>query len=226
MELKLYEELLMLGLDDETGEIILPASAALPYGIAGAVLLELYFAGKVKFENEKIIPLTKEFPEDPILDEALKLISSYKSESAKYWIRNINSEMGHLVERIENGLVQKKILQKIEKKILWIIPVERYPTLDAISEANLRIHIRAIVLENAEPDDRMLALLSLIKASNLIDELFLKDERKQATKIISNYIVNEKIGKLVSDVSAEVTAIIASSVAGSVAAASVSAGVY
>ncbi len=226
MELKLYEELLMLGLDDETGEIILPASAALPYGLAGAILLELFFARKIQFENERIVPLTNQVAEDSILDEALKLISNKNNESAKYWIRNINSEMTNLVERIEDGLVAKKILQKVEKKILWIIPVERYPTLNPISEASLRIHIRAIVLENSEPDDRMLALLSLIKASNLVDELFLKDERKQAKTIISNYIIHEKIGKLVSDVSAEVTAIIASTVAGSVAAASVSAGVY
>lgn len=226
MELKLYEELLMLGLDDETGEILLPASGALPYGLAGAILMELYFSERIKFEKDMILPVESSFPEDAILDEVIKLIANHKLENVKYWIRNINSEVKNLVTRIENGLVAKKILKKVEKKILWFIPIERYPTLDAISEASLRIHIRAIVLENAEPDKKMIALLSLIKASNLIDELFLREERKQATKIISDYIGNEKIGKFVSDVSSEVNSIIASSIAGSVAAASVSAGVY
>ena len=226
MELKLYEELLMLGLDDETGEILLPASGALPYGLAGAILMELYFSERIKFENDMILPVESSYPEDGILDEVLKLIANHKLENVKYWIRNINSEVHDLVTRIENGLVEKKILKKVAKKILWFIPIERYPTLDAISEASLRIHIRAIVLENAEPDKKMIALLSLIKASNLIDELFLREERKQARKIISDFIENERIGKFVSDVSSEVNSIIASSIAGSVAAASVSAGVY
>jgi len=142
-------------------------------------------------------------------------------QNITYRIRHLNTSIDDIFEKIINELVAKGILKRQEKKILWLIPVERFPTKDPIPEVLSRIAIRRIVLENEEPDKRSLALLSLIKASNLIDELFLKEERRQAANIIDDYIKNEKIGKVVSDINNEVTAIIASSVAGSVAAASV-----
>lgn len=222
MELNLAEELLLLGLDDESGEIILSVSTALPYGIAGAILLELHLKGKIELTSESVTPKDTTNTGDEILDDVLNLIKiKVENESPKYWIRTINGSVDDLIDRIIDGLVKKGVLKKEEKRILWIIPVDRFPTKDPLPEVHTRILMRSIVLENQEPTNRTLALLSLIKASNLIDELFLKDERRQATNIINELISNESVGKAVADINAEVTAIISSSVAGTVAAASV-----
>ncbi|MDX9789548.1 MAG: GPP34 family phosphoprotein [Candidatus Kapaibacterium sp.] len=222
MELTLAEELLLLGLDDESGEIILSVSTALPYGIAGALLLELHLRNKIELSESVVNIIDESSTGDEILDEVMNLIKiKIEKEEPKYWIRTINGSIDDLIDRLIDGLVRKGVLKREEKRILWIIPIDRYPTKDPLPEVHTRILVRSIVLENQEPDDRMLALLSLIKASNLIDELFLKDERKQAFNIINDFISNEKIGKAVADINAEVTAIISSSVAGTVAAASV-----
>jgi hypothetical protein len=222
MELTLAEELLLLGLDDQTGEVILSVSTALPFGLAGALLLDLFNSNRIEIRDDKVFVIDSTPTGNNLLDEALNLLSkSDKPEKVSYWIKHLNSSIDDMFEKIINELVSKGILKRQEKKILWIIPVERFPTNDPIPEVLSRIGIRRIVLENEEPDNRTVALLSLIKASNLIDELFLKDERRQAANIIDDYIKNEKIGKVVSDINNEVTAIIASSVAGSVAAASV-----
>lgn len=222
MELNLAEELLLLGLDDESGEIILSVSTALPYGIAGAILLELHLRNRIELTNKSVTIKDITNTGDEILDEVLNLIKIKVSiEEPKYWIRTINGSVDDLVDRIIDGLVKKGVLKKEEKRIFWIIPVDRFPTKDPLPEVHTRILIRSIVLESVEPTERTLALLSLIKASNLIDELFLKDERRQATNIINEIISNESIGKAVADINAEVTAIISSSVAGTVAAASV-----
>lgn len=222
MELTLAEELLLLGLDDQTGEVILSVSTALPFGLAGALLLDLFNSNRIEIRDDKVFVIDSTPTGNNLLDEALNMLSkSDKPEKVSYWIKHLNSSIDDMFEKIIKELVSKGILKRQEKKILWIIPVERFPTNDPIPEVLSRIGIRRIVLENEEPDNRTLALLSLIKASNLIDELFLKDERRQAANIIDDYIKNEKIGKVVSDINNEVTAIIASSVAGSVAAASV-----
>lgn len=222
MELTLAEELLLLGLDDESGEIILSVSTALPYGIAGALLLDLHLLNKISLNDKFVEVKDSSKTEHPILDEVLNLIKiKEKLEEPKYWIRTINGSVENLIDRIIDGLVVRGVLKKEEKKILWIIPVDRFPTNDPLPEVHTRILIRSLVLENVEPTERTLALLSLVKASNLIDELFLKEERKQASNIINEMILDEKIGKAVSDINAEVTAIISSSVAGTVAAASV-----
>ncbi|MBX3044924.1 MAG: GPP34 family phosphoprotein [Candidatus Kapabacteria bacterium] len=222
MELTLAEELLLLGLDDESGEIILSVSTALPYGIAGAILLELHLRNKISLTGDSVKVTDPTETGDSILDEVLNLIKiKIEAEEAKYWIRTINGSVDDLMDRLIDGLVNKGVLKKEEKKILWIIPIDRFPTKDPLPEVHTRILIRAIVLENQEPTERTLALLSLVRASNLIDELFLKDERRQAENIINEMINNESIGKAVADINAEVTAIISSSVAGTVAAASV-----
>lgn len=222
MELTLAEELLLLGLDDESGEIILSVSTALPYGIAGAILIDLHLKGRIELTDTSVKVIDSTVTGSEILDEVLNLVKIKAiTESPKYWIRTINGSVEDLVDRLIDGLVIKGVLKKEEKKILWIIPVDRFPTKDPLPEVHTRLLVRGIVLENQEPNERTLALLSLIKASNLIDELFLKDERKQATNIINDFITNENIGRVVSDINAEITAIISSSVAGTVAAASV-----
>jgi len=45
--LNLMEELLLLALDDEKGKIIFSSSSALPYGLRGALLLELALVKKI-----------------------------------------------------------------------------------------------------------------------------------------------------------------------------------
>lgn len=222
MELTLAEELLLLGMDDKSGEILLSVSTSLPFGLAGALLLDLYIAKKIEIRNEKIYAIDSSQTGNKLLDEALGLINvKVEPENTSFWIKNFNSSIDDLTEKIITSLVDRGVLKREEKKILWLIPVERFPTQDPMPEVLSRIAIRRIVLENEEPDNRTLALLSLIKASNLIDELFLKEERRQAANIIEDYIKNENIGKVVADINNEVTEIIASSVAGSVAAASV-----
>lgn len=222
MELNLAEELLLLGLDDKSGDIILSATTALPYGIAGAMLLELFLRDKADIVNDKVVVKDPSSIGDELLDEVLHAINlKIEPQETKYWVRKINSIVDNLIDRMIDKLVQKNILKIEHKKILWLIPVDKYPMKDPLPTVHTRLMIRQIVLEDGEPNRRTLALLSLVKASNLIDELFLKDERKQATNIIDDFIKNEKIGKAVSDINAEIMAVIASSVAGTVAAASV-----
>lgn len=222
MDLNLAEELLLLALDTDTGELILPVTTSIPYGISGAILLELFNRDKIVLENNLVIVKNLDKLYDKILNEVLELFKKEKeSKDLKYWVKKIIIEFPDLIEKVINNLVDKNILKKEEKKILWIIPVETYPINDPLPTVNTRLRIRQIVLEDLQPNGKDLALLSLIKATNLIDELFLKDERKQAENIINDLIKNEEIGKVIKDINIEITSVIASTVAGSVAAASV-----
>ncbi len=222
MNLNLAEELLLLGLDVESGELILSVTTSLPYGLAGALILELHNLNKIEYKDGKITVQDDSAIGDKVLDDALHLISSAPEyQEIKYWIKKIVSTFTDIIDKLINNLVEKGVLKKEERKILWIIPVDTYPINDPLPTVHTRLRIREIVLEDTQANQKDLALLSLVKATNLIDELFLKDEKKQAANIINDLINNEQIGKAVLDINSEITAIIASSVAGSVAAASV-----
>jgi hypothetical protein len=205
--LSLAEELMLLALKDEKGSVIMSASTALPYGLAGALLLDLFFRQKITF-NGKTVEVVDPAPTgDTLLDETLTLISgTEKHKTAKYWVQKIERKIKKLRDRIADQLVQKEILKPEEHRLLWVFQYQRYPTVNISPEMEIRQRIRNIVLLNHPPDDKDRALISLVKACSLVNEIFSGEERRQAKKRIKEITEEEKIGKAVSYVVAEITA--------------------
>ncbi len=78
--LNLMEELLLLALDDEKGKIIFSSSSALPYGLRGALLLELTLANKIDIVNKKLVVIDNTPTNNPLLNSALDIISDHHKE--------------------------------------------------------------------------------------------------------------------------------------------------
>ena len=74
--LNLMEELLLLALDDEKGKIISSSSCALPYGLRGALLLELFLAEKIDIVDKKIGVIDKSNTGNEVLGFTLLFISA------------------------------------------------------------------------------------------------------------------------------------------------------
>ena len=196
--LNLMEELLLLALDDEKGKIISSSSHALPYGLRGALLLELFIAGKIDIVDKKIVVINRNNTGDEVLDNALNIINTYhKQKTVKFWITKLTSKMKELRKDLLNGLITKGILEQQDKKVLWVIPATRYPTKNPVIENRVRKRIIGIVLQDEELDERSSMLISLINACELIKEVFPKDNLKDANKKIKNIIQDEKIGKAI-----------------------------
>ena len=225
MTLNLPEKLLLLGLNDEKGSVIFSSSTALPYGLAGAILLELLFQKRLHLIDDKISVIDRKPIDNALLDETLALIAaSEKPRKAKYWVNKIHSKIKKIQDRLAEGLVEKDILQKEEKKFLWLIPYRRYPEQNAAAELAIRDKIRGAVLDNRDVDERLLSLISLMHTCQLSNEVFDKSERKAAKKRIREISKSELVSKAVSDAveaaNAAIIAVIAASAATSSAASS------
>jgi Golgi phosphoprotein 3 len=198
--LTLPEELLLLALRDKKGTVISSASTALPYCLAGAVLLELTIMDKIVLEEGKVIVKDATPTGDDIFDEALaKIQASKKIHKSSHWVEKIKG-IKKLKDRLLDRLVQHSILRREEHKVLWVIPTERYPTLNGTPEMKRRELIRSALLHNVKPDERTAVLISLVKACNLVKEIFEKEERKTAKKRIKEIAKEEVVGKAVSDI--------------------------
>jgi len=196
--LNLMEELLLLALDDEKGKIISSSSCALPYGLRGALLLELVLAEKIDVVDKKIVVINKNNTGNEVLDNALNIIDTYhKQKTVKFWITKLTSKMKELRKDLLNQLITKGILEQQDKKVLWVIPATRYPTKNPVIENRVRKRIIGIVLHNEILDERSSMLISLINACELIKEVFPKDNLKDAKKKIKNIIQDEKVGKAI-----------------------------
>ena len=204
--LNLMEELLLLALDDEKGKILSSSSCALPYGLRGALLLELFLAEKIDIVDKKIVVIDKSNTGNEVLDNGLNIIDTYhKQKTVKFWITKLTSQMKELRKDLLNELITKGILEQQDKKVLWVIPATRYPTKNPVIENRVRKRIIGIVLHDEQLDERSSMLISLINACELIKEVFPKDNFKDAKKKIKNIIQDEKVGKAItSQVSDEI----------------------
>ena len=204
--LNLMEELLLLAIDDDKGKILSSSSCALPYGLRGALLLELFLAEKIDVVDKKIVVINKNNTGNEVLDNALNIIDTYhKQKTVKFWITKLTSKMKELRKDLLNQLISKGILEQQDKKVLWVIPATRYPTKNPVIENRVRKRIIGIVLHNEKLDERSSMLISLINACELIKEVFPKDNLKDAKKKIKNIIQDEKVGKAItSQVSDEI----------------------
>ncbi len=206
----LPELLLLIALNDEKGTIISSASMTINYGLAGAVIMELALRKRVELRDKKIIVIDDSLTGDSVLDEALLNIKNQrKSRDAGYWVNKLSSKI-KIKDLMIDRLVEKRIVRKEEHKILWIFDSFRYPMKDSIEEHEIKEKIRKIVLHKdiAETETRVAVLIGLINACRLTNEIFSKEERKEADKRIREMIKKDLMSKAVADTIAAIEAAI------------------
>jgi Golgi phosphoprotein 3 len=221
--LSLGEALYLLALDDTRGTVGMNASSALPYGLAGAALLDLALRGRLTFAGKNVVVSDATPTGDDILDDALTAISgSQKQRSAEYWITHLQKGIPHHRDRLLARLVARGILRHEEDRILGIFPRQRYPEAEHTTEFDLKARLRSVVLAGTPPAPADALLLSLIAACRLDGTLFTGDERKVAKQRVRELTRGEAVGKAVADALTNIeagvtTAVIAATAGGSVA---------
>jgi len=201
------EQLLLLGLHDEKGSVLSSASIALPYGLAGAMILDLYFQDRIKFEDKNVHVVDHMSTGNAILDETLDVLcDATKIRDVKYWVRRIHSKVKGLNHRLADSLVEKNILEREEHRLLWVFSYNRYPTQNFAPEYDIRNSLRTIILYDQQPTEKETALIGLVKACDLVNEIFSREERKLAKKKIKVIIEEDEVGKAVSSAVSEIKA--------------------
>jgi golgi phosphoprotein 3 len=201
--LTLTEELFLLSLRDKKNTIGLPYSAAMPYALAGAMLVELTLAGQIQLDKDKkILPIGGPQPvQNQRLNELLVMIcASGKPKKITHWINIVVGKNKKLERELLTELIDRGLLREEEKRILWVIPYTEYSQQDASVKYLRKQHLRDIVLGGQTADQRSVALLSLLKAIELLDNIFTQDEIKAALGRVKEIIKDEAIGQSVIEV--------------------------
>lgn len=192
MQASLPEELLLLALHDEKGSVIPAAASVLNGALIGAVLMELGLLGRLREEPDGALLADPTPTGNEILDEALTWIAQAdRPRMPSYWVGRLAGIMPRLKDRLLEQLVARGILERRERRILWIFPSRSFPLADAAAEQQARDRIRAAVLDGQVPDQRTAALIGLIRACNLTDEIFAPHERSRANRRIAELTSEE-----------------------------------
>ncbi|GAA0606978.1 GPP34 family phosphoprotein [Virgibacillus siamensis] len=209
--LTIPEELLLLALNDDKGTVVFSAGSSLNYGLAGAALAELTIEERIGLEDKKVVVIDETPTGNKVNDAVLQqVIEARKPKSVKRWVQSMNYRMGQWRKDMLRDLVDKGVLEEKEQKILWVFSRNTYPTERDVPEQQIRQRVHASIFGDQKPDARTAMLLSLIKACNLINEVFSTREKKEAKKRIDQISKNNDYGDAVKvSIDAMQTAVIA-----------------
>ncbi|MEO1051703.1 MAG: GPP34 family phosphoprotein [Bacteroidota bacterium] len=201
MQLNLVEKLMLLATDDHSGKSASGASY-LNYSMAGACILALSLHDRVNVDGKKLVVTSSEKVGNKVLDAVLAMIvegSQSRTRTINHWINRLSSKYGQIKSSIISDLIDKRILEEKEGKILWFIPTVQYPAVNSKPENEVRYRLKDIVLNQAKPSPEEAMLLSLVSVSGLIREVFGKAQSQRSIKKrIDALAEDEEIHKAVS----------------------------
>lgn len=205
--MKLYEGLVLLALNDETGDTL---GSYLEYTIAAGIIAELLLLNKItvnRDNKDKIEVLDTTPTGDPVMDDAIQsMVDKKRPDTLKNWVSRI-AQSSRLKHKVADQLVADGIVKSEDKKVLWIFSYKVYPEVNPEPEQQLRADMRRLVIDNPlEVDPRVSLLVALAKSANLLKTVFSKDELYTHRKRIDKIAKGEELGALTQEVISAVQA--------------------
>lgn len=171
--LTLVEEIVLLSLDDTTGAHLPLLPHVIGYGLAGAVLADLEMAGRIATATKCVETLDTSPTGDPLLDHWLDRIASVKKyHPIAYWLVVLSDEKREIEMAALEHLIERGILKRQDKKILWVIGLRRYPTVHNEERVEVKTRLARLIEGEETPTHFDATLISLLRGSYLISEVF------------------------------------------------------
>lgn len=205
MDIKLYEGLMLLALNEEKGTM---SGSYIEYSTAAAVLAELLLLKRIhvdRGDKDKVDVIDDAPTGDKVLDEALeKMTQAKRRRKLKDWVSHIG-HIRRLKHKVAEQLVEDGIIELEERKVLWLFTQKVYPEVNPQPEQHLRHEMRRLVLDKPlEINPRIALMVALAQSSRLLAQVFSKEELKANKKRIENIAKGEELGVIAKEVVAAV----------------------
>ncbi len=170
--LTLVEEIVLLSLDDATGAHLPLLPHAIGYGLAGAVLADLEMAGRIATDTKCVKVLNTTLTGNQLLDPWLQRITAEeKCHPISYWLGILSDDKRDIEKAVLDHLIERGILKRQDKKILWVIGLRRYPTVHNEERVEVKTRLAGLIQGDALPTHFDATLISLLRGSYLISEV-------------------------------------------------------
>lgn len=179
-KLTMYEEILLLALDDEKGTTGMSGMHDLAMG--GAILAELMLLGAMHIDDDKK-KLASAEPgaqvADPLLAECLALVQQAKRRKrGADWVQKF-AGLKNLKNRVARGLVTKGVLNESHDKVLGLFTRTIFPARDGGPEQDLIARLNEAVLTDTERlEPRTVIVTTLAQATSLLERAIPKKQLK------------------------------------------------
>jgi hypothetical protein len=142
----------------------------LRFGLSGSELIRLTAAHRVDLEGDRIVVLDTAPTGDPLLDEALSLMTgSEHPPTAKAYVARARPR---LVQRYLARLKDDGIVQADRRRVLGCIPVTRWVIVDTARASRARATLQAVAQGTVTVEPAQAALAGLASAIGLARYVF------------------------------------------------------
>jgi hypothetical protein len=194
--LHLVEEIELLSLDDKTGAHLPLLPEALGYGLAGAILADLEMAGRVSTSGKMVEVVNPAPTGNPLLDPWLERIGAEtKLHPIPYWLSIFSDEKPAIEETALGHLIERGILKREEKKILWVFGLRRYPTIHNEERVEVRTRLANLIRGEEIPPHFDATLISLLSGCSLLASIFSNGELEGRSERIESIANSDPVGR-------------------------------
>ena len=199
--LRFAEEIMLLLLDDESGEFAHIPEWSLRYALAGAVLMDIALENRIDTDPKKLTLLDPSPIGDDLLDPTLESITqSTDVHDISHWIEHTAENAYSIRDKAMKRLITHGILESRDDRFLWVFRARRYPVIDGKAEREVKLRIMEVLFSDVIPDPRDIVIICLADACGIFRTLLSKQELRQAAGRIEQVRKLDLIGQAVSQV--------------------------
>ena len=196
--LRLAEEIMLLILDDDSGEFARVPAWPLRCALAGGVLMDLALENRIDTDLERLFLVDATPLGDDLLDPVLAGIAeTSETYDARYWVQHTAEHAGRIRERALARLVERGIVRRRDKHYFWVFRSRRYPTIDGKADRDVKLRIMTTLFSDTIPDPRDIAIVGLADTCGIFRELLSRRELEHASKRIEQVRNFDLIGRAV-----------------------------
>jgi hypothetical protein len=180
--LTMLEEVVLLAVDEHTGDLRSAREFSTAYALVGAVFFDLALARKIDTDTETIQIIDQSPTGNATLDRVLaEMAAKPKLSTVREWIEHIFQLRADLEGEALTSLTAQGILRHEKSKLLWIIDIERFPLVDNVRQRDVRQRLRQAILNDGIPDTRDIMLVSIAEPCGLLGYV-LSDQQLEARR--------------------------------------------
>ena len=194
------EEIVLLLLDDESGEFVSAPVWSRKCALSGAVLMDLALHGRIDTDLRKLVVIDRSPVGDDLLDPILATIVAEKEiHDARHWVERMAEERADWIQsQALSRLVKRGILEPEGGRLLFVFRTRRYPVIDGKAEREVKLRIMNVLFSDDIPSPRDIVIICLADACRIFGRIMSETEVERAREKIEVVRRMDLIGQAVS----------------------------
>ena len=204
--LNIAEELLLLLMDEDSGEYTPVPERTLGYALTGAALIELELQHRIDVGPEALVVTDPTPVDDDLLDPVLAdivAVSRNAAHNTEFWVRRIAQSSDELRARALSGLASQGMVEADESGFFFLSRratlARHYAATQSRQAEETRQRILQAIFSDIIPDTRDIVIISLAHACDIFQRILPADEYEEARERIEIFSRLEMISRSVTD---------------------------